>query len=111
MNVSECCVIRPQNRLDSRGGQDLKQQISAIAHPKSALWIIDMSEVEFIDSSGLGALIVAQKIARQQGCQIILCHLSGATRMIFEITQLDRVFKIVDQSDPMLSDSQPLLSA
>lgn len=111
MNVSEFCIIRPHNQLDSRGGQDLKQQILAIAGQKYTLWVIDMSDVEFIDSSGLGALIVAQKTARQQGCRIVLCHLSGATRMIFEITQLDRVFEIVDELDRILSDSQPLLSA
>ena len=111
MNVSEFCINRPHNQLDSRGGQDLKQQISAIANPKFALWVIDMSEVEFIDSSGLGALIVAQKTAKQQGCRIVLCNLSSSNRMIFEITQLDRVFEMVDEWDQVLSDSQTLVSA
>lgn len=111
MNSARLRLIKPQHKLDSQGSEDLKKQVLAIAGEQYSVWVIDMSHVEFIDSSGLGALVVAQKTAKKNGCRLVVSHLSDVTRMVFEITQLDRVFEIVDHFDNITADSQTLLSA
>lgn len=92
-------LLQPQGRLDLSGGTWLKQQIAMIAPRRYQLWVIDMSDVEFIDSAGLLALANGLKTAAQAGARLILFGLRPAARVIFEITQLDRVFTIFESYD------------
>ncbi|KKD35504.1 MAG: STAS domain-containing protein [Limnoraphis robusta] len=114
MKLAECqqhILLQPEPRLDLQGGNALKQQVLAIPPEPPQLWIIDLAEVEFIDSSGLGALVTALKSARRLGCRLVLCHPSATVKLIFEITQLDRVFEIFDQLEAVFSTETELLSA
>lgn len=111
MNANRPWIIKPQNKLDSQGSEELKKLFSSLTSEPPQLWLIDMSNVEFIDSSGLGALVVAQKTAKKLGCRLVLCHLGDVAKMVLEITQLDRVFEIVDNIDQILINYPTLLSA
>jgi anti-anti-sigma factor len=55
-----------------------------------------MSNVDFVDSAGLVALIAGLKAANRHGCRLAICSLRPPIRLIFEITQLDRAFEIFD---------------
>ncbi|MEB3281909.1 MAG: STAS domain-containing protein [Lyngbya sp.] len=114
MKLAECpqhIVLQPQPRLDLKGGNALKEEVLAISAEHPQLWIIDLAEVEFIDSSGLGALVTALKSARKQGCRLVLCHPSATVKLILEITQLDRVFEVFDELEAIFSTYSEPLSA
>ena len=53
---------------------------------------IDLAGVEFIDSSGLRTLIVAQKRARANGHSLILRSVGPQTRRLFELTGTANAF-------------------
>ncbi|MEL7038124.1 MAG: STAS domain-containing protein [Cyanobacteria bacterium J06592_8] len=112
MKLAECqqhIILQPQSCLDLKGGHVLKEEVQAISANEPKLWILDLAKVEFIDSSGLGALVTALKLARQRGCRLVLCHPSATVKMILEITQLDRAFEIFDELESIFSTySQPL---
>lgn len=55
----------------------------------------DCAPMEFIDSSGLGALISLQKIAAQRGGNMRLIQPRPAVVQILELTRLHRIFEIV----------------
>jgi anti-sigma B factor antagonist len=55
--------------------------------------IVDMSEVPFMDSSGLAALIGAQKAFREKTRLIVVCP--DNLRRIFEVTRLDSIVAVV----------------
>jgi anti-sigma B factor antagonist len=55
--------------------------------------IVDMSEVPFMDSSGLAALIGAQKALRETTQMVVVCP--DNLRRIFEVTRLDSIVSIV----------------
>jgi len=57
--------------------------------------LIDMRRVEFIDSSGLGALVSALKRLGRDG-QLRVCSLNAGVRSMFELTRLNRVIPIAD---------------
>ena len=59
-------------------------------------FLINMERVQFIDSSGLGALISAAKRLGRGG-ELKVCSLSDRVRSLFELTQLNRVIPIVDR--------------
>jgi anti-anti-sigma factor len=58
--------------------------------------LVDMSQVESLDSAGLLALVSTLTLAQQIDKQFALCHVSASIRIIFELTQLDRVFEIFE---------------
>lgn len=95
-------VLQPQGRLDMAGGDSLKQQWATLAPRRYKIWIVDMSRIEFIDSSGLVALVTGLNAAAQAGTRLVLCGLRPSARLIFEITQLDRAFSIFDNYDAIV---------
>ncbi len=95
-------VVQPQGRLDSQGGNWLHQQLSAIAPRRYKFWVVDLSSVDFIDSSGLVSLVTGLNVATQAGARLILCGLRPSSQLIFDITQLDRVFTIFENYDALL---------
>ncbi len=61
--------------------------------PRGTL-IIDVSAVEFIDSTGLAVLVNALKRVRDSGGNLCLCGVTPAVRTILHLTRLDRLFQI-----------------
>ena len=55
---------------------------------------VDMSAVDYIDSSGLGALVSVNKQLLRKGGSMKICGIQGLVREVFELTRLDRVFAI-----------------
>jgi anti-anti-sigma factor len=70
-----------------------------------------MAAVDFIDSSGLCALVGGLNAARHRGCRVVICNLSATVRLIFEITQLDQLLEIFDCFDQIISAETPPLVA
>ena len=58
-------------------------------------YIIDLGGVDYIDSSGLGALVAIHKRALQRGGHVVIKGLHGMVKELFILTRLDRVFKIL----------------
>ncbi|MEI6175612.1 MAG: STAS domain-containing protein [Verrucomicrobiota bacterium] len=55
----------------------------------------DCSNLDFVDSSGLGALISMQKLANERGGKLRLLSLKPSVVQVLELTRLHRVFEIV----------------
>ncbi|MGL5017551.1 MAG: STAS domain-containing protein [Luteolibacter sp.] len=55
----------------------------------------DCSSLEFVDSSGLGALISMQKLANERGGKLRLLSPKPSVIQLLELTRLHRVFEIV----------------
>ena len=63
-------------------------------HPLTANMVINLSGVSFIDSSGLSVLVKTMKRCRQNGGELYLCNMQQPVKVIFELTHLDKAFKI-----------------
>jgi anti-anti-sigma factor len=96
VNEDKFVLLQPQGRLDSQGSITLKQQFSEIEPERHHLWIVDMAEVDFIDSAGLLALITGLNVANRNQCRLVICNPRPAVRVIFEITRLDQIFEMID---------------
>jgi len=57
-------------------------------------FVLDMSALDYIDSSGLGVLVAINKRALQAGGSVILVGLKGVVKELFELTRLHKIFKI-----------------
>ena len=57
-------------------------------------FVVNLSRVDYIDSSGLGVLVAVHKRAMQNGGTVILIGMQGTVKELFELTRLDKVFDI-----------------
>lgn len=96
-------LLQPQGRLDLEGGKNLEKQLAGISPQRHDLWVIDLAQVDFMDSSGLVALVSGLKAARGSGCRLVLCNLQAPVRLVFELTDLDSVFEIFETYDAVLT--------
>jgi len=114
--TTECQMIlfKPQGSIDSRGGMDLSEKMAGVVPQRHQLWVINLAEVDFMDSSGLVSLVKGLKAARQSGCRLVLCNVQSHVRLILELTQLDSVFEIFHTYEDILTvvdDSSMLISS
>lgn len=61
--------------------------------------VIDLSEVTFLTSTGIGAIIALQKKLHASGSNLKLCSLHPDIQSLFSITQVDRLFDIQPNAD------------
>jgi anti-sigma B factor antagonist len=87
-------IIQPSGILDGTTAQEFRQQIKSLAEKQVSIILIDFKDVKFMDSSGLGALILSLKTVRSAGIKMVLCSINDQIRMLFELTSMDRVFEI-----------------
>jgi anti-sigma B factor antagonist len=79
-------------KLDAGNVRAFKQQLKELLIPEGTL-LLDLTEVDFMDSAGLGALMSALRQVTTQGGGLALCNLSASVRYVVEIV---RMHKIVD---------------
>ena len=79
--------------VDLKTAKSFRSALDEAAQDGKPRLIVDMSEVPFMDSSGLAALIGAQKAFREQTKVIVVCP--DNLRRIFEVTRLDAIVAIV----------------
>jgi len=65
--------------------------------------IVDLSEVTYIDSSGVASLVEALQAAKKNGSQFSLAAVSEPTRRVLELARLDKVFTLYDSVDEGLN--------
>lgn len=99
MNLS-VTVIELSGILDGIRGNELRREISGILATRADILLLDMKELKFIDSSGLGALVSAMQMVRNANGKLFVCSINDQVRMLFELTKMDRIFQIfADQEE------------
>lgn len=87
-------LILQEERLDAHNSSDFRDHILKLLEQGDQHLIIDLSEVRFIDSSGLGALLSGYKNATLRSGSLLLAGLQPRVQSMFELTRLHRVFEI-----------------
>ena len=86
-------VIEPHGRLNMVAAPKLRQLIAVIVDGGDNRVVVDLSLTEFIDSSGLGALISGLKTARQAGGDLRIAAPTAQVESVLALTNLNRVLK------------------
>lgn len=94
-----------EKRLDTSISGLLKGEFTMLLKVEGInKFIIDLSEVESCDSSGLSAILVANRIVSANEGQIRLAAPSEKVHTLIKITQLDRVLPVTDTVEHALND-------
>jgi anti-sigma B factor antagonist len=84
-------------RITIGNSPEMRQALSLALRRKPAAVSVDLSDVPYIDTSGLATLVEAARIAREQGSRLLLSSMQAQPSYLFEITSLNRFF---DMSAP-----------
>lgn len=94
-------IVQPSGILDSTKAHQFRQEISDLVEKDAKIIIIDFKNVTFMDSSGLGALVLSLKTVRAAGARLFLCSINEQIKMLFELTSMDRVFEVFSSREEL----------
>jgi anti-sigma B factor antagonist len=83
-----------EKRLDAHNSGELKDHMLQLGENGKIHIVVDLQEVRFIDSSGLGALLSGYKNTTLRNGSFKLSSLQPQVQSMFELTRLHRVFDI-----------------
>ncbi len=86
-------VLKPEGRLNMVAAPRLRSAIERLVQDGSTRVVLDLSDVSFMDSSGLGAVIAGLKRARQAGGDLRLAGAGEQVQTVMRLTNLDRVLR------------------
>ncbi|MBZ4201644.1 MAG: STAS domain-containing protein [Methylovulum sp.] len=99
-------VIIDEERIDAHNSGDLKEALLHKIEQGNTHLIVQLAQVRFIDSSGLGALLAAYKKINAGHGRLMLVHVQAQVLAMFELTRLTQVFDIYAELDDILAHHQ-----
>ena len=100
--VDDIKILRINNqRLDSLVSPDLKAQL-LILIKEGSLIVLDLNQVKYADSSGLGALLLGLRQARDVGAQFVLVGAQKRVKSLMQIAQLENILLNFDDENQAL---------
>ncbi len=99
-------VIELSGEIDVSCAPQLKDLLQGLIDEGKNQLLIDLTEVPFMDSTGLGIFVNAFKRSQQAGGSIKFASPQESLRKVFSLTQTDKVFSIFDSVDEGLRSFQ-----
>lgn len=94
-------VSVPEKRIDAAVAIQFKDAMREHTETGSNVVVLDLSNVEFIDSSGLGAIVASMKIMGSER-RLALAGLTPTVEKVFRLTRMDSVFPLYETLDGAL---------
>lgn len=95
-------IVRPTGELDLPGAAVLEAELERLAEdPELAAVVLDMRGLEFMDSSGLRLVVVADMRAREAGRRFSLIRGDETVHRVFEITRMSDRLDFVDSAEDL----------
>jgi anti-sigma B factor antagonist len=94
---NDVCVCRPKGELDAMTVTEFREQLIALADRSRV--VIDLAEVPFMDSTGLGALIGGIRRIREAGGEVSVSCGRPAVLRLLHTTGFDRMVTVAESVD------------
>ena len=95
-----------EEKLDTHIAPALKSELVLVSGKGEKNIILDLKKCQYCDSSGLSAILVANRLCKNAGGTFVLCGLNEAVERLITISQLDTVLSIsstVEDAEKMIS--------
>ena len=101
--INDVWILKPSGRIDASCSGQVKNRVLSMIDGNRNRLLLDLSEVDFIDSSGLGMLVSCLNTINKAGGLLKLCSFQENPKHVFEMTRLDRVFQVYEDHDEAIS--------
>ena len=93
--VGGVLVVKPtEQALDAYAATAFRERMAEFIQQGSRHIVLDLGEVQFLDSTGLGAIVSSLKRLEGNGV-LVICNAGEMVMDVFRLTRMDRVFPIV----------------
>jgi anti-anti-sigma factor len=107
LNSDKAFTIKlTSDKFDSVAGSELLAKVESwvaanvmMSSKEVPVLVVDMENVEFIDSLGLQKLLASLRLMKSHKSNLVLCALQPSVRLVFEISRIDQVFGIFSSFD------------
>jgi anti-anti-sigma factor len=100
--VGDKLVLRVAGRIDAENAAAFESQCESCIAEGFTRIVMDLGDLTYVSSLGLGAIVRVAKQLRDQGGEVRICCLTGLVRQLFEITRLNHVFPPHDSLESAL---------
>jgi len=90
-------------RLNASNASGLKAELALLNKQSINNIVIDMANTKYCDSSGLSALLLANRLCKDTNGMFILCGLQDNVQKLISIAQLDKVLNIAADKDAAMA--------
>ena len=87
----DTALVKCHGRLVAGATEELYQEVKDLL-AQTKVVVVDLAELTYVDSTGLGTLVRLHASARKQGCEFKLLHLGKQLRNVLKLTNLLSVF-------------------
>lgn len=92
-------VVRVRGDVDLRSSPRLREVLLGAVRQLEGRLLVDLSGVEYMDSSGVGTLVFVKREVERAGGRLVLLGLRPRVRSVLEITHLEKFFTIARSVD------------
>ena len=97
-------ILKPVGRIDQTTAPAFQERLlAALDDGQDAAVALDLSEVDFLSSIGLRALMIAHKQCQTSGAKLVLFALTPVVREVFAISRFDTVLRCFEDRGAALS--------
>lgn len=94
-DMGQALVVRTrERRLDARLASEFKDRVGQLIENGHCRIVLSLAGVDFVDSSGLGAIVSCLKKLGPAG-DLVICEVADGVQQMFKLTRMDRVFRIL----------------
>jgi anti-sigma B factor antagonist len=104
--IAGVTVLDLEGRLTFTAGADMGRRIHALLLGGATKLVLNLEDVSYVDSAGLGAMIEAFTMARQKAVRLTLLNPTARTRHLLEITGLARIVETFDSEAVALASCE-----
>lgn len=97
-------IVDVIGEMDLYNSYKLKELFMKMLEKKIEKFIINMEEVEYIDSSGIGALIYITSTIKKMNLHLAIIHIHGSVKKVIELTKLSGFFPIHTSLEEAIKD-------
>ncbi len=101
-DIGEHKIVQVSGEVDLYNVSELKKALFSITDGKSKSVIVDLKNVNYMDSSGIGALVAGQKKMKAHNGKFALMNIHDDVLNILKLATLDKFFKIFEGEDELL---------
>lgn len=94
--ANEIVVLLPAGNLVSSETEAFKSQVEKLMEKKFRFILLDMSRIDFIDSSGLGSIIAVNKLVANAGGVFACAALQEGVKKVFRVTRADQKILVTE---------------
>jgi anti-sigma B factor antagonist len=99
----EATVVAVSGELDLASSPTLQEELDRVSASNSQLLIIDLRELDFMDSTGLSVLVRAHQRAEEQGRQLAMVKGPQQVQRLLSLTGVADRLRLVDRPEELLS--------